>query len=583
MLARWRSGILLVVLVTMWSGLAAGAPRIKKLGELKPGQTGKGKTVVRGNTIDTFDFEIIDVVQTEGFASNLILVRVGGPLIDKCGGIAAGMSGSPLYIDGALIGALAFTTPQSDTHVGYATAIEDMLRVLDQVPARAAAAPGALAAWPVGTPVTVAGLRGRAFGTLERVFARHGLRTIAQTAPTGGPITPSTAAEFAEGQAVAVGLTSGDIGISALGTISYRDGDRIIAFGHPFMQRGPTALFMQPAFIYTVVSSTNLPFKVGAPAGPPVGAFLSDRAAGIGGLLGRAARSFELQIDAGDTSMGRRRTMTARIVEDVELSPMLVGLSVMQAMSEVMDRAGGGTAEMDWTVEAEGLSQPLHREDLIYNAADLVGEAVPGPLFTVGALMRNDFAAVTPTVVKVKVTTSLERRTVRLVDVEVEPKRVKRGQPVLLTVKLQPYRGAAQSQRLRLVVPETAAAGNLVVEVHGRPESATGPLSQAALMARGLVTPQSLSELAEALTSTQRGNTLVGELLTAEAAAARQQHLERLMALPNLDLFSEEALSMPALGPGLEPTGGRPLAQAQALLDRVVQGRLQATVTVVAQ
>ncbi|NUP98504.1 MAG: hypothetical protein HUU35_01480, partial [Armatimonadetes bacterium] len=388
--------------------------------------------------------------------------------------------------------------------------------------------------------------------------------------------------DLVPGSAVAASLTTGDIVLTALGTVSWRGDDRLLAFGHPFLQRGATSIFLHPAYIYGVVPSVELPFKVGAPAGPPVGAFVEDRAAGLGGVLGRVARSVTLSIDAGDGGLGRRRTLNVQAVLDDELAPTLLAVTIMQAMAEVMDRAGGGTARMEWSIEGEGLAQPLRRDDLIYSANDIIGEAMPGPLFTLDALLRNDFSLVVPKRVEVKVDVLQERRTARLIEVTCEPKTAKAGDEVTVRARLQPYRGQPLERNLTFRIPADTAPGSLVVEVHGRPAAADGPLSQAVLMARGLAPPASLDELVRVLSSAQRGNSLSAELLTPEAANSRQQVFERLDAMPSLDLFSEEPQALPTLGGALEVGVARPLAQAEVTLDHVVQGRLRTNLAVLA-
>ena len=195
-------------------------------------------------------------------------------------------------------------------------------------------------------------------------------------------------------------------------------------------------------------------------------------------------------------------------------------------------------------------------------------------------MLRNDFAAITPQKISVSPSVSPTRRTLRLIDVRANTATVKPGRGVTLLITLQPYRGQAFQRTMKLIVPADTPPGRLVIEVHGRPETAAGPLSQAALLARGLTPPASLEELLKDLAGTQRGNSLIAELLTPEAAALRQQSAERLGALPQLDLFSEELPALPTLGKGADHLAGRPLAKAEVLLDRVIQGRLRAAVTV---
>lgn len=562
------------------------ATPILPLAELRPGMTGEGKTVLRGQEISTFTFEILDILEADGFATNLILVKVGGEAIEACGGIAAGMSGSPLYIDGKLIGAVALTTPFSNTRYGYATPIEDMLKVLDlKPPAEQVAHQPVRSLLPAGTPIMVSGLRGRAFDRAAAILGRAGLRAVLSGLPAQstvpGPKLDDGSAALTEGSAIAASLTTGDVVLTALGTVTYRDGDRILAFGHPFLQRGETSLFMHPGYVYGVVPAVDLPFKIGAPAGSPLGAIVQDRAAGLGGLMGKVARSFELTVVARDETMRRDRTLTVKVVDDPELAPVLAAVCVMQAVDEVMDRLGPGGARVRWRVEADGLEPPLEREDELYSTTDIAGDAVAAPLFAIDALLRNDFQPVTPRRVRVEITSSAERHTVRVIDARCEPEVVRPGGEIRVMVRLRRYRGEVVERELRLRVPDHAT-GPLVVSVHGRPEGPFSPLSQAALLAAGMSPPASFEELLAALRGVQRGTALVAELLTPDAEAERMRLTDRLLAAPSPDIFSEDPQALPTLetSPGVAT---RALAREEVVLDRVVQGSWRGAVRVAAE
>lgn len=592
---RWRTAAWRAIVWGLWLAVAASAapPPTRPVSQLKPGLKGKGKTCIRGTEISTFDFEVLDVLQADGYNNDLILIRVSGPVIEACGGIAAGMSGSPLYIDNDLIGAVAMTTPNSDTHIGFATPIADMLKVLTPAtkPVRTAAL-GVLDGFPVGTPVQCFGLQGRSAAMVASLLRRHGLTLVqggGPTAPTlpgpatGAPTVPGVppAQELPPGSPVAASLTNGDVVLTALGTVTWRDGDKLLAFGHPFMRRGDCSLFMHPGLIYGVVPSRELSFKIGAPGGPPIGSFIADRSAGIGGVLGRAAESFAVEVRVVDEALARERTLKIELVRDPELAPVLAAVCVVQAMEEVMDRQGGGTATIGWTLTADGLPREVSRDDVVYSASELVGEAAAGPLFALDTLLRNDFGALTPKSLKLSVSISKERRTARLVGLKVEQTKVKAGDSLRLTCLLQPFRGTPYMKELSLQVPKTASPGRLLLEVHGRDKAANGPLSQAMLMAGGLPTPTSLAELVRTIGSTQRGDTLLAELLAPEVAAAREQASAKMAALPSPDLFGEQSPTLPSLDLAAGAGGTAAVARTELRLDKVVLGHLRETITVV--
>jgi hypothetical protein len=573
-----------VVLGLVVCGPLTAAVPTRPVSQLKPGMKGIGKTVIRGVEIANFDFEIVDVLKSDGFNNDLILIKVSGPVIEAAGGICAGMSGSPLYIENDLIGAVAMTTPNSDTHFGYATPIADMLKVFAPTPLGPTKHTALLDGLPVRTPVLACGLRDRALEMVAALLRRHGHNLVqAQPTPVNPvpPGAPKPAQDLPPGSAVAASLTTGDVVLTALGTVTWRDADRVLAFGHPFLRRGQTSLYMHPAYIYGVVPSRELSFKIGAPAGPPLGSFTVDRQGGIGGTIGKPAQSFAVDVRVRDENLARERTLKVEVIRDPELAPILTAVCVVQAMQEVMDRTGGGSATIGWSLQADGLGREVSRDDMVYSAGDVTGEAAAGPLFVLDALLRNDFGALTPRALKINITVSDERRTARLTGLRCDATKLKPGDTLKLTATLQPYRGQPYTRELTLLVPRSTPAGRFVLDVHGRARSANGPLTQAALMVNGLPAPTSLPELLRALASTQRGDTLLAELLAPEVAAAREQAVQKMAELPKPDLFGEEAPSLPILDlPAGVATAA--LVRAETRLDKVVLGRLRETVTVVA-
>ncbi len=582
----------LVALVCAATLCSAAPPTTRTITQLKIGQKGIGRTVFQGEKIETFDFEIVDLLKSDGFNADMILIKVSGPKVDAIGGIAYGMSGSPLYIDNDLIGAVAMTTADTDAHYGYATPIADMMKLWDTLPTRPNATigqAGPLDLLPAGTPVTIRGLSGRALAPLARLLTARGLKVQAGPTPTppkptpAQPIDPAQPSEAAiePGSAISCALTTGDVAVEATGTVTWRDGSKVLAFGHPFLRGGASSLFMERAYVAAILPSHTMPTKVAFPSSGPVGTFTVDRNAGIGGVIGEKTPRFEVSITVRDTNLNRERVLRLDVVRDVRLVPALVGTALLQAMDEVMDREGAGTASISWKLDADGLAAPFVREDLVYSNADIMSEAVSGPLFGLEALLRNDFAAVEPKRIDLTVNVSDERRTVRLTGLQVDPAKAKPGQSVKVTCQLQPYRGQPFQRELLMVVPRTAPAGRLVVDVHGRDRAGTGPVNQAALLAGGLPVPTSLADLLKTVAASQRGDMLWAEILSPEAAAARQQASDQLATLPTADPFGEETVSVPTLD---LPTGATavPLAKAEARLDKVVLGRLRESLTVIA-
>ena len=224
------------------------------LGDVKPGMRCTGLSVVRGTEISSFDVEIVDVIAAEtGLSGPRILVRVSGPAIDATG-IGPGFSGSPVICDGRNAGAISEGLGDYGNDVALATPIEEMIRDHPAAPPASTRRNPALlrAAHPLAIPLTVTGLSGRA-ATLMRQAALRARRPLI-IAPAG-PVVGYRPVDLRPGAAVAPSISTGDLALGAVGTVTYRNGEDLWAFGHPFEGVGRRALFPQDAYVYTVIEN----------------------------------------------------------------------------------------------------------------------------------------------------------------------------------------------------------------------------------------------------------------------------------------------------------------------------------------
>ena len=205
---------------------------------------GYAKTVIKGVNIETFDVEILGVTGSD-VAGHNILIKASGPLIEKSGGIAQGMSGSPVYIDGRLAGAVAYGKAFSDPNYCFLTPIEEMLKMFENYEPR----PSVFL--PKNTPLMVSGFTDDGVQYLSDKLLPLGLKTYA--VPTGNQDLSNVPLE--PGSSIGVELVRGDLSIGAIGTVTWKDDDtgRILAFGHPFLQRGSADYFMTNAWIFASI------------------------------------------------------------------------------------------------------------------------------------------------------------------------------------------------------------------------------------------------------------------------------------------------------------------------------------------
>ncbi len=318
------------------------------LEDVRPGMQCTALSVVRGTEIARFDAEVIDVIRGDpGSSGPRILFRVSGPAVDATG-VGPGFSGSPILCpdeDGVErnAGAISAGIGEYGNKVGLATPIELMLGERPEAPRAARTAPGLLRrARRFSTPLTVSGLSRPMRTILTRAARRAGRPMLA--APSG-PFLGFPVQDLRPGAAVSTGLSTGDVGLGAVGTVTYRDGSAVWAFGHPFDDLGPRALLLQDAYVYTVVNNPigfegATTYKLAVP-GHTVGTLTNDTLNAVIGRVGPAPRTIPVTVTARNRDTGRTRTLRSRVTDERELElgsslELISSLSLGQALVEAL-------------------------------------------------------------------------------------------------------------------------------------------------------------------------------------------------------------------------------------------------------
>ena len=264
----------LILILIVFSIPVTAAEDIMPLNRVKGGMTGYGKTVFSGNKIEKFDVKIVDVLDNRSLDEDMILIKLTGDKIQEFGGIAAGMSGSPIYIDDQLVGAIGYGWSNSDHRYGLVTPIERMLKLLDRKNSKINQqssnvndfeleefAPGENII-KSQSPIMVSGIKGRALNRLKDTFSEMNLNVV----PGSGIEDEDKSNKKVEpGEAIAVQLVRGDISVASIGTLTYVDQGKFLAFGHPFTNRGEVNYLLSRANINAVIPSQEQPFKLSSP------------------------------------------------------------------------------------------------------------------------------------------------------------------------------------------------------------------------------------------------------------------------------------------------------------------------------
>ena len=453
-----RIFILALCLCLQLAVAAAANIPLMPIRDLRPGMQGIGKTVIQGDTIEEFNVEILGVQGSEATGYS-VFVRLYGDLIEKTGGVAQGMSGSPVYVDGRLVGAVAFGKVFNDPHYCFLTPIGRMLSLLDE--------PKALPAdWlPQGTALQAGGFTEYGLSYLQEKLAPLGLEAVSAVGVGQGS---SKALE--PGSAVGASILQGDMTLGALGTVTWTDDKgNVLAFGHPFMQRGKSNIFMTKAWVLGVVPNMQSSYKVGN-MGEPIGTFTQDRSSGIGGSQGKLPTTIPLFITVNDTGRGQGVSMRLEVVEDERLAPAIVEAAVVNALSKACDRNGGGTARLRFTitgVDSKKQNLSIQRENMFYSSDAILKNVNAELSEAMTILMQNKFEAVQLYGINVEAQLSEQVQVAEIQRVQAAAEKVQAGEKLAIDVTLKPYRGQEFTRTVYFTVPKDHPGGKLALQVRG--------------------------------------------------------------------------------------------------------------------
>lgn len=461
-------------------------PEFMPISEVTPGMKGVSKTVTRGTKIDTFDIEVLGVLKGGAATGDFIFVRASGDTIEAAGGVAAGMSGSPVYINGRLIGAITHSLRDgSDPYLALVTPIGEILRVLEaqqgyHVGARKLEAQvvvseelkeligreseTSLVMIPVKSPVMISGLRGRAFQFLAEELKSYGLQPVA----TGIAQDASTKdlPLLEPGSALGVQLMRGDVSATVLGTVTYRKGDLIIAFGHDVLLKGDAGYIATGAEVHHVVTSILKPYKIGSPLGV-VGKVAQDRSKGVLVRLDETPKTIPLALTVRDKDTGRVEMFRADVIDDELLMGKLVSSFVLECLDSAIDRIGQGTSHVKFEVHTENLEKPIFRENMFFSQVDISAISGGELLDILFALVDNEFTKVSVTGIKADVEVEGKRQTARIVQAEASKTTVSPGETCEIKVRVHPYRGIPEIKGINVTIPDYTPTGTLYLTVRG--------------------------------------------------------------------------------------------------------------------
>ena len=516
------------------------------LEDLRPGMKGVARSVFNGSSSQEFSVEILGVLPGfTGPRQSTIIAKLSGPGVDKTG-VFAGMSGSPVLINDRLVGAIAYSFPFSKEPICGITPISQMIDVFEQGKgkpkgtgeARAvsfkemastewrkplpkpAFGPTSLIAsvsagsplaplmgqqiQPIATPVVFSGIRQESLSLFAADLTSAGLLPISGVGGAARitPLEPFDDKTLLPGDSVSVQLSRGDYSIAASGTVTLRDADRIYAFGHPFLSLGSSDMPMTESSVVTVIPNAFNSFKLAVP-GRMVGSISQDRATGILGQLGHAARMIPVKLNL-HTSRDSIEEFSYEIVSDEFLTPLLLNITVFNSIGTQERAVGEATISISGSINIDG-QEPiaLQRRFSSANAAMMASGSIATP---VAALLSSGFDNVNIKSIVLDITSSEDRHAATLERISLDRTDVGRGENVEIQAYVRTDSGKQFVERIPVQIPADAPSGQLMIMV------GDGATLQESSSARSFV-PRDLGQLVGAINRIKKNDRLYLRLL----------------------------------------------------------------------
>jgi len=479
-------------------GLCVAALRAQttylSLDQVRPGMVGIGRTVFSGTRLEDFKVHILGVMRNViGPKRNLILAKLeGGPLAKT--GVIAGMSGSPVYVDGKLIGAVSYSLGQFSTEpIAGITPIDEMIDATMMPAASRATQPVAvslrptprelLELWardlgrsmsfvehasealvlsgpagdltrmgamlrPIAVPMIATGFDWSVFDPMSSTLSAAGFVPMSSSQAQGPPPVAMTG-RLQPGDAVGVGLMTGDFELGATGTVTHVDGDRVYAFGHPLYNLGPTEFPMTRAQVQVILPSLMASSKL-ASFGEVIGTAQQDRATAIAGRLGAAPPMIPVTITL-NSDRTPSRTFNFGVVRDFTFTPLLTYLSVANVLTSYERAVGPASFSIrgSASIRSEG---DLAFEDIFSGDQSVSGAAayVAGPLT---ALVKNSTEHVEVERIALTIEASEQQRAARIERVWLDAASPRAGQNATVNVALRSARGQEIVRQVPIQIP----------------------------------------------------------------------------------------------------------------------------------
>ena len=517
------------------------------LSELREGLRGTARTVFRGSEPEEFNVEILGIVPGAiGPKQDMIIGRLSGGGADRTA-VFAGMSGSPVYIDGKLLGAISYSFPFSKEPICGITPIDQMIQIFEQnqggktkvkEPRAVSFAELAATNWkpefprnalvsssilsgvsaggnaslaqvagqtfqPIATPVSFNGISQDVLNMFAPQLLSVGLLPVAGVSGAAKmtPIKPADETTLVGGDSVSMQLSRGDYSLAAAGTVTYRDGDKIYAFGHPFLSLGTSDLPMSESHVVTVIPNMNNSFKLAVPDAM-VGSMTQDRATGVFGRLGQVPKMIPVELTM-ETSRGQTETLNFEVAKDDFLTPLLLNITVYNSLVANERTIGEQTIQIDGEIQVK--NQPSLKIDNRFGGAQAAQYAALSVAIPVNTLLKSNFDDLEISKIKLSAVSNDGNKAAVLERIAVDKTRVKPGETIEVQAYARTESGKIFVQKIPVTVPADAPTGALSILV------GDGSVIQQASIIQQFI-PKTLGELVSTINKAKKSDRLYAQL-----------------------------------------------------------------------
>jgi hypothetical protein len=485
------------------SGAGFDTERFVPVEELKPGDRCVGRTVFSGTAIEEFEVEILGIVRGSAPGSDLIIARAFGETLERTG-ILQGMSGSPVYLDGRLVGAMSSTWAYTKEPIGGITPIAEMLPALDAMDdetgelrrgsggfgrllfpegefassrigwltaaSGARQSPEGLAAGsslgsyegraltPIDVPLVVSGGGDRFLAQVEEILGGAGVTVVRGSG--AGQI--DAVSELEPGSAVGVQFVSGDVSWTAIGTVTHREGNDIVAFGHPLFNAGRVETPMVGAFVHTLLPLQTVSQKF-ASGGATVGTFRQDRRRMVAGRIGPVPDMMPLRVRIDEEGYGSS-VFEFEVMRMPPYSSLFAGLAASGAVSQAVFSAGRSSAELRLRIQT---GDNVVEYATTFFTADLPLRAGGELSALMDFVFENSFETREISSAELTVDVFGERRQTFIERVEIDRPIYHPGDEVVVSVTLRDWEGARTTRTVTLAIPSSVGEDPLLLRVGG--------------------------------------------------------------------------------------------------------------------